>query len=204
MIKLPDWYEHVQTTDKNYTKKVSYGNQKFTSINATYQIMLATKYLGMYGEGWGVDNMEFNVIRDATNKPLLLTLDAQFYYPSGRFQISTESRIYTKKGELVDDLRKKLLTDITTKALSKIGFNADVFLGMYDDDKYLSNMDPEKPLVKKKLPSTLKKQMLTAIKNAKTVETINYTLARLDEYKASEDIIKEVTDAANEKTKELI
>ena len=43
----------------------------------------------------------------------------------------------------MEDCRKKLLTDITTKALSFLGFNADVFLGQHDDNKYLSQVSEE-------------------------------------------------------------
>ena len=32
---------------------------------------------------------------------------------------------------------------MTTKALSKLGFNADVFLGKYDDNKYVAKMKEE-------------------------------------------------------------
>jgi len=32
---------------------------------------------------------------------------------------------------------------MTTKALSKLGFNADVFLGLYDDNKYVYQLKQE-------------------------------------------------------------
>jgi len=37
----------------------------------------------------------------------------------------------------------KVETDALTKALSKLGFNADVFMGMYDDHKYVQMMTEE-------------------------------------------------------------
>jgi hypothetical protein len=39
---------------------------------------------------------------------------------------------------LDDDCVKKVATDALTKGLSKLGFNADVFLGLYDDNKYVA------------------------------------------------------------------
>ncbi|CAI1876548.1 Uncharacterised protein [Serratia fonticola] len=38
---------------------------------------------------------------------------------------------------------KKLLTDATKKALSQLGFSADVFLGLYDDVNYREENDAE-------------------------------------------------------------
>ena len=35
------------------------------------------------------------------------------------------------------------VTDFTTKALSKLGFNADIFLGKFDDTKYVQQMKQE-------------------------------------------------------------
>ena len=43
--------------------------------------------------------------------------------------------------KMVDaDFAKKIETDALTKALSKLGFNADVFMGRFDDTKYVLEM----------------------------------------------------------------
>ena len=39
-----------------------------------------------------------------------------------------------------DDFAKKVATDALTKGLSKLGFNADVFMGRFDDNKYVNQM----------------------------------------------------------------
>ena len=36
-----------------------------------------------------------------------------------------------------DEYAKKSATDALTKGLSMIGFNSDIFLGKYDDNKYV-------------------------------------------------------------------
>ena len=38
---------------------------------------------------------------------------------------------------------KKATTDALTKLLSRLGFNADVFLGLYDDNKYVEQVASE-------------------------------------------------------------
>ena len=52
-----------------------------------------------------------------------------------------EQHFTTVGGAAVDrrgECQKKALTDAITKGLSYLGFNADVFLGMFDDNKYVS------------------------------------------------------------------
>ena len=41
------------------------------------------------------------------------------------------------------DFAKKIETDALTKALSKLGFNADVFMGRFDDHKYVEEINAE-------------------------------------------------------------
>lgn len=127
-----DLWQQVCTTDPTHTKKVSYG-RKFTAIDSQYQIQEATKIWGSYGSGWGVRECNYEYIRNGKGEILELILEAVFFYPDGAFQISADCQYKTG-----NDCRKKILTDLTTKALSKLGFNADVFMGKFDDNKYLS------------------------------------------------------------------
>ncbi|MCP4661009.1 MAG: hypothetical protein GY856_36875 [bacterium] len=127
-------WKAVCKTDPKYTKQVS---QKggFTAICAQYQLGLATEQWGPYGINWGVYDLEWGEVRDGQGELLEVTLDARFQFPGGHFPISA-CCAYRVGG----DTRKKLLTDLTTKALSKLGFNADVFLGRFDDNKYVQAM----------------------------------------------------------------
>ena len=47
---------------------------------------------------------------------------------------------YSVNGRVDDDFAKKVATDALTKGLSKLGFNADVFLGKFDDNKYVNQL----------------------------------------------------------------
>ena len=40
-----------------------------------------------------------------------------------------------------DDAVKKVATDALTKGLSRLGFNSDVFEGLFDDNKYVAEMN---------------------------------------------------------------
>ncbi len=128
-------WEQVCQTDPATTKKV---NQRggFTAIAAQSQIKKATEIWGAMGDSWGLKNLLFGQIpNDPTQEPVEVTLQAEFYCPEGAIEIATD--MLYKAG---NDSRKKLITDATTKALSKLGFNSDVFEGLFDDNKYVNDM----------------------------------------------------------------
>jgi len=152
-----DLWNRVQETDPNHTKKTTYGN-KFTSINATYQIMNATKEWGLYGDTWGIHEIDFEFL-NLDKEQVLVLGKAIFKYPHNQeekhFPISSTIMMqeYSKKYselQIDDEWAKKIETDITTKALSKLGFNADVFLGRYDDNKYINTLTEKYKTVEKK------------------------------------------------------
>jgi hypothetical protein len=125
----------VCTTDPAHAKQVD-ARGGYTAISAQYQFQLATEQFGPYGKGWGVKELRYEFV-DPSSKEMVL--DAIFYFPGGEFEIGTD--IVYRAG---NDSRKKLLTDLTTKALSKLGFNADVFMGKFDDNKYINSISTEK------------------------------------------------------------
>lgn len=130
---LEFWNRNCKTPPE-FTKKV---NQRggFTSIDAQYQQWEGTAEWGMFGTSWGLDftGDDFHYIKDQTGAIIEVRLDAVFKYPGGCFPISVDAAY-----RVGNDTAKKLQTDAITKALSRLGVNADVFLGMYDDNKYVA------------------------------------------------------------------
>ncbi len=146
------FWRSVCETDPAITKEVKYGARKFTSVCAQHQIKNATREWGPYGGKWGVKDIKWGYVGAADNSPIELTIEAVFYSPLGEFQISTDIK-YEAGGEC----RKKALTDLMTKALSKVGFNSDIFEGKFDDNKYVTDMkkkygDEEEPTETKPKP----------------------------------------------------
>lgn len=131
----------VEKTNPKYTKQVGFG-RKFTSINAQYQIMTATEQLGSMGFGWGVEDERFEMVCDG-----LLGYQAKLWYRVGeticRYDINSSINTHNKSGKLDDECYKKVSTDALTKGLSKLGFNADIFLGLWDDNRYVAQMQKE-------------------------------------------------------------
>ena len=132
-------WNQVCTTDPAVTKRV---NQRggFTAICAQSQLKRATELWGPYGSTWGVRELKSAAMHNAAGEPIEVAANGAFWYPGGEFPISTD--IAYRPG---NDTMKKLLTDLTTKALSKLGFNSDVFEGKFDDNKYVEGLKNPPP-----------------------------------------------------------
>ena len=129
----------VEKTNPAHTKKV---NQRggFTAISAAYQIMAATEQFGPIGIGWGY------VSGDPIFHDALVTVPVTLWHGdrSNTFGPMMGCEEWKDKNGRVDsDAPKKATTDAITKLLSQLGFNADVFLGKFDDNKYVRQMEQE-------------------------------------------------------------
>ena len=147
----------VCETNPEITKRV---NQRggFTAIDSQTQIKRATELWGSYGNMWGLKEVDIQFVHDSTNNPVALYIYGTFMYP-----------LYPNKDKLLeggnivsfpiaadmpykpnDDCIKKLQTECISKALSRLGFNSDVFEGKFDDNRYVAEMKKkyaDKPVV---------------------------------------------------------
>lgn len=131
----------VQKTDPKYTKQVNFG-RKFTSINAHYQVKCMTEAFGQKGKSWGVKDEVFHTLVEN-----LLGYQAVLWYIQDgekcEFDINSSIATHQRNGKLDDECYKKVTTDALTKGMSHLGFNADIFLGMWDDNRYVNQMKEE-------------------------------------------------------------
>ena len=178
-------WNKVEKTDPSHTKSVSGAGRNLTAINAQQQMKNATSEFGKYGEGWGLKDIKLDYINGLAKSQILATAQAVFFYPQGQFEIGSSilvqsfvrekewnGKITPAYNNVDDDFLKKLETDMMTKSLSKLGFNADVFLGYYDDNKYVQAMKAEfSEVPEQKKPETKpakekKPKLLPVIKEA--------------------------------------
>ena len=133
----------VEKTDPKYTKPAKIGGMKITAIAPQYQIKLATEQFGSYGKGFGFKEIELDY--SLVEAMQLVVFKGTFFFPGGEFVIINSIKLYMDRAqEMVDaDFAKKIETDALTKALSKLGFNADVFMGRFDDVRYVDEMKEE-------------------------------------------------------------
>ncbi len=131
--KNMELWSKVEKSNPLYVKKVTLGKREFHAVAAQSQIMKATELWGPVGDKWGICEENFRLIEAGEeNKHILY--QGVLIYPSGELPIHSS----IKAG--LPDWAKKVATDALTKGLSKLGFNADIFMGMWDDNKYVAEM----------------------------------------------------------------
>ena len=141
-MKNLELWNKVEKTDPKHTKQANVKGNKLTSIKPQYQIYCATKEWGSYGSSWGFKNIELCYeLKDIG----LITFKATFYYPNGEFPCINTIGIYRDNAmtKIDDEFAKKVETDALTKCLSKLGFNADIFMGRFDDLRYVEKLKQE-------------------------------------------------------------
>jgi hypothetical protein len=124
-------WDSVSVTDPDTTRKVKGVRGGFTAICAQAQLKTATELWGPYGDAWGLAELKWEYIKAGDNISEV-ALTAEFYYPKGSFTMSNDM-VY----KVGNETRKKLITDLRSKCLSTLGFNSDVFEGLYDDNRYV-------------------------------------------------------------------
>lgn len=150
-------WDQVQETDPRYTKQFNRGGGfKGTSTNATYLARKATEIFGPMGIGWGLDIVDENYVHGATlpgpdsdQRQIIHVVRVKLWYlfpaTGERGEITQFGQTtfvgVNKHGSFTDEeAPKKSLTDAMTKCLSLLGFSADIFMGLYDDNKYLAKL----------------------------------------------------------------
>jgi hypothetical protein len=139
-------WQSVEKTDPKYTKAFNRaGGFSGTAINATYLIRKATEQWGPIGGSWGATVEDEKYVPGA-DETVIHVLRIKFWHPGGNFHSYGQTTFVgkNKNGMFTDEeAPKKSLTDAITKALAMLGFSADVFLGLYDDNKYVNDRKAE-------------------------------------------------------------
>ena len=136
-----EFWNKVSTTDPKHTKKVTLG-RSFTAIDPMYQVMKATEAMGIAGSGWGfnVQEVVFLPTDQVAIRVRVWKGDKDSYVEQWG-----QNGLYMDKANTKPDTdcMKKATTDGLTKALTYFGFNADVLLGKFDDNKYVEALKKE-------------------------------------------------------------
>lgn len=177
-IKL---WNSVEKTDTQFTKYVGQRGG-YTAISPQYQLKKATEKFGPYGKGFGLSESNFDMAIYEFDGVVIHK--ATFFYvidgERSEFPITNaiQAAKETKNGKYVDvDFAKKVETNTVSKALSKIGFNADVYMGMFEDNDYVHELKNELAIEKAANKDEEKAKQASALENdcAKVIEQINET-----------------------------
>lgn len=166
-VNLMLW-NRVEKTNPDNTSEATFSGRKVTSIDAYVQIKNATEEFGPYGKGWGLKNTDLKLEKMTEDETLCL-YKAIFFYPEGEFEIHNSMIMKYKTAgkngggyvKIDNDFAKKIETNTITKALSRLGFNTDVFMGKFEDAMYLEEIRYE--FAEEKIPEY--KEKLESAKN---------------------------------------
>lgn len=129
--------------DPKFTKPITGKPYKGTSPNPHYVIKCLTEMFGPVGQGfgWEVVAEGFQPMGDE----LLHWCRIRFWHGDGKgFDAygQTKAVMKTRNGIMTDeDAPKKSLTDAITKAAAQIGVASNIFLGRWDDNKYVAEVN---------------------------------------------------------------
>jgi len=160
-------WESVSKTDPSATKNANVGGRDQTSINGYWMIKQATDKFGLLGIGWGYEVLEERwdngalIAVKVTNEENRLeqskthTIKIKLWYViDGKkgevIQYGHTPAIYRSKYGVSDDgeAPKKSLMDAIKKSLSMLGFSADIFTGMFEDENYVNQLKIESEIEK--------------------------------------------------------
>lgn len=142
-------WEAVERTDPKQVKPITGKPYKGTSPKPYYLVQKATETFGPCGIGWG-----FHIVSErvedgsAGDKVHIAHVRLWYVWDGKRGELDHVGQTMfagkNKNGPYTDeDAPKKSVTDALVKALSMIGFAGDIFIGRYDDSKYVQELHDE-------------------------------------------------------------
>jgi hypothetical protein len=145
-----DLWERIERTDPNHVKTITGKSYAGTSPRPYYLIRKATETFGPIGIGWGYSIIS-DRIEDGSDGDKLHIARVKVWYEWEGKRGEVEhigatpfsGKRASGKSFIDEDSAKKSVTDALVKALSMIGFAGDIFMGRYDDSKYVADTREE-------------------------------------------------------------
>lgn len=145
-------WQVVEKTPLDQQKKITGKAYNGNSPKPHYLVHKATETFGPCGIGWGFSILDEKLMDGALLEPgfyeKIHMVRIKVWYVWGKKSGEVEHVGQTlfcgkrKNGNAFtdEDAPKKSVTDALTKALSMIGFAGDIFMGRYEDSKYLQEL----------------------------------------------------------------
>lgn len=140
------------TTDPKQTKPFQRpGGFRGTAIKPIWNIARLTEHFGPMGVGWGTEEPKFNIIDTGNGGEIMVYCVLQCWYidpeaPEGDRGIVWGiggDRVASKRSGAMfsnDEAYKMAYTDALMNAFMRVGMSADVYMGLFEDVKYLVNV----------------------------------------------------------------
>lgn len=143
-------WQTVEKTPPAHTKPITGKSYQGTSPKPHYLVHKATETFGPVGIGWGFTIENERIEEGAGGERMHIARVKVWYKWNGeRGEVEhiggTQFSGIRGSGKAFtdEDAPKKSVTDALIKALSMIGFAGDIFMGRYDDSKYVQELRDE-------------------------------------------------------------
>lgn len=143
-------WEAVERTPTEHTKAITGKAYQGTSPKPHYLVHKATETFGPCGIGWGFTVANERIEEGADGEKMHIAhVRVWFKWNGERGEVEhiggTQFSGKRRNGSFFtdEDAPKKSVTDALVKALSMIGFAGDIFMGRYDDSKYVNELRAE-------------------------------------------------------------
>lgn len=173
----------VERTDPKHVKPITGKQYQGNSPKPHYLVHKATETFGPCGIGWGYEVISERVEEGAGGEKLHIARVRVWYEWGGkRGQVEhiggTQFSGTRRNGNPFtdEDAPKKSVTDALVKALSMIGFAGDIFMGRYDDSKYVASLHEGEPTAEDRVAD----ELIASIEAAKTIAVLEQTTANPD------------------------
>lgn len=214
MGNLDLWNKYADI-DPAFTKKITGKDYSGTSPNPQYVVRCLTEMFGPVGKGfgWVVLAENFEPLGDTH----LHWCRIRFWWRDDQGEHSVEEYGQTKaayvtsqgKHRVDEDAPKKSLTDAIIKGASHLGIAANIFLGRWDDQKYVAQVNEEyrsaEATVPRELP-TREAEIRTAITSASTPDALKAAWTRdiqAEVWEWGDAIHAEIRDLVTTRAKEI-
>jgi hypothetical protein len=135
-------WEDLKTTDTRFTRPAG----RFTAIDAHWQVMRMTEQFGPVGIGWN-----WKSEHSYTDKLVFASVSIAIAKASDNLwdwigPMTSVGELYPQarlKGAFDKEASKSVTTDALTKLMSHTGLSADVFMGRFDDNRYVDKLKAE-------------------------------------------------------------
>ncbi len=178
MTEKMDLWDSLSKTDPKHTKPFNRsGGFKGTAIKPIWIIRQLTAQFGPAGVGWGVNEPVFQVVPADGEILVYCTVSAWHGSRDNVLHGVGGDKVQAKRssGSFCDDEAfKKAFTDAINNAFKFIGVGADIHMGMFEDDKYVTTTKAEfaeREKIETPLPPQVEK-MLDQIKQLDTIQLL--------------------------------
>lgn len=173
MSNLEIWNKHSDI-DPKFTKTITGKAYKGTSPSPQHVIWCMTDLFGPMGKGWGAHVVAegFQPLGDE----VLHWCRIEFWHTdrANTFETygQTKALASTKSGLKSDeDAPKKSFTDALVKAASYLGIASNIFLGRWDDQKYVAQV--AESFKEQPTPAEVRDRIRAALQRAKDVQALD-------------------------------